>query len=249
MKNLLIAISLIILTSCSNDEEVVSDVNQIDPASSMKYIVSENYGNFNDLYSQEYTFDADGKVLTETFVNNSNPQHNYSSRFEYDSQGKLITEIKNGQVHHRIIWNGNIAELYNDQNQKISDFIFDGEKLTEYNYGFLNGTIINYKYNYDSSNNVISEETQNEVKVEYLNYDTSILNPMNKIKSIGILRLYYKPYFKNFFETEKVHPYTGDDYSFPLTYYDYQYTLDSNNRIVNMTNDKTLIYRERFEYN
>ena len=240
--------SSILLFNCSKNEEIIQKTNQVS-LNSFKYIVAEDYSSFNDLYSQEYTFDTNGKVLTETFNNNLNPQYNYTSTFEYNIQGKLINEKKNNQIFRYLLWNGNFVELYNNLNQKISDFTFNNNNLIEYNSGFISGNIVNHKYNYDSNNNVVSEEKQNEVFVEYLNYNVNIENPMNLIKSIGILRLDYKPYFKNFFETEKAYPYNGTDYIFPLTFYGYQKTLDSNNRINTMTDDKTLIYKTKFEYN
>ena len=248
MKKVLISLSFILLISCNKNEEFIQIENQTS-INSLKYIVAEDVSNFNDLYSQEYTFDINGKVLSETFINNTNQQYNYTSTFEYNNQGKLITEIRNGQTFRIITWNGNIAELYNNQNQKISEFIFSNENLIEYNSGYITGNIENHKYNYDVNNNVASEEKQNNVFVEYLNYNTSLTNPMNLIKSIGILRLDYKPYFKNFFETEKAYPYNGTDYIFPLTYYGYQKTVDANNRINSITDDKTLIYKVKFEYN
>ena len=247
MKKTLILLSFILLISCNKDEEVVEKVSQIS-VSSMKYIAAEDFGNFNTIYSQEYAFDTDGKVLSETFTNYLNPQFNYKSTFEYNNQGKLINEIRNGQIYRHVKWNGNVAELYNESNQKISDFTFNNENLIEYNYVYLNGNIQNYKYNYDTNGNVVSEESQNKVFVEYLNYNTSIANPMNLIKSIGVLRLDYKPYSKNFFEIEKAYPYDETDYSFPVTHYRYQNTLDSNNRIITLTDDKTLIYKSKFEY-
>ena len=248
MKKILILFSSILLFNCSKNEEIIQKTNQVS-LNSFKYIVAEDYSSFNDLYSQEYTFDTNGKVLTETFNNNLNPQYNYTSTFEYNIQGKLINEKKNNQIFRYLLWNGNFVELYNNLNQKISDFTFNNNNLIEYNSGFISGNIVNHKYNYDSNNNVVSEEKQNEVFVEYLNYNVNIENPMNLIKSIGILRLDYKPYFKNFFETEKAYPYNGTDYIFPLTFYGYQKTLDSNNRINTMTDDKTLIYKTKFEYN
>ncbi|QOG04433.1 hypothetical protein [Flavobacterium sp. MDT1-60] len=246
MKRTLILFSFILLISCNNDEEVVENAIQV---SAMKYTVAEDVESFDTIYSQEYTFDSDGKVLSETFTNYLNPQFNYKSTFEYNNQGKLIKEIRNGQIFCYINWNGNVAELYNESNQKISDFKFNNENLIEYNDGYINGNIKNHKYNYDTNGNVVSIENQNEVFVEYLNYNKSIANPMNLIKSIGVLRLDYKPYFKNFFAIEKAYPYEETDYTFPLTHYGYQNTLDSNNRIITLTNNRNLIYKETFEYN
>ena len=247
MRKFLILLSLVLITSCSKNDE--NNQSPMIVASTMKYTVAEDYGSFNDIYSQKYSFDIEGKVISETFTNYLNPQQNYTSFFEYNNQGKLIKEIKNGQLFCHIIWNGNVAELYNNLNQKTTEFIFDNEKLIEYNYGFVGGSIQNHKYNYDANGNVISEENQNEVYVEYLNYNTSLTNPLHLIKSIGILRLSYKPYFKNFFETEKAYPYDGGDYTTPLTYYGYQNTIDSNNRIISLTDDNTAIYKSKFEYN
>ncbi len=248
MRKILILFSLVLLTNCSKNDDIVQNSSPI-VASSMKYTVSEDYGNFNDIYSQQYTFDNDGKVISETYTNFFNPQFNYTSTFEYNSQGRIIKEIKNGQLFSAVIWNGNIAELYNNLNQKITEFIFNNEQLIEYNYGFVSGNLQNHKYNYDTNGNVISEEHQNEVYVEYLNYNTNLSNPLNLIKSIGILRLSYNPYFKNFFETEKAYPYDGGDYITPLTYYGYQNVIDLSNRIISTTDDKTLIYKSKFEYN
>lgn len=247
MKRTLILFSLILLISCNNDEKIVANAGHV---STMKYTAAEDVESFDTIYTQEYAFDNDGKVVSETFTNYLNPQFNYKSTFEYNDQGKVIKEIRNGQIYRHLNWNGNVAVLYNESNQKISDFKFnDNENLIEYNDGYINGYIKNFKYNYNTSGNIVSVENQNKVFAEYLNYNTRITNPMYLIKSIGILRLDYKPYFKNFFAVEKAYPYEGTDFTFPLTYYNYQNTLDSNNRISTLKDNKSLIYKSSFEYN
>ncbi len=248
MKKTLILFSFILLISCNKDEDV-SKNNKPFTVSSMKYTLTEDYQNHKKIHSQEYTFDSDGKVLSETFTNYLNPQYNYKSTFEYNDQGKLVKEIKNGQLFSYINWNGNVGELYNESNQKISDFKFNDGNLIEYNNGYITGDMRNYKYNYDTNGNIVSIQNQNEIFVEYLKYDKNVINPMYLIRSIGVLRLDYKPYFKNFFAVEKAYPYQASDYSQGLTYYDYKNTLDSNNRIITLTDTKSLIYKSNFEYN
>ena len=50
------------------------------------------------------------------------------------------------------------------------------------------------------------------------------------------------------FETKKAYPYDGDDFSIPLTYYQFQYILDEDNRVTAITDDETSIYKTYFEY-
>ncbi len=247
MKKIVIILSYLFFISCSNSDNETITTNQV-PFETFKFTVAEDYENFNDLYSQEYFLNENGKVYSETFTNIINPQHNYVSTFIYNDEGKVISEHKNGQLFRYIKWNGNFAELFNNQNQKISDFTFENDNLIEYNFVFSDGTIETYNYSYDVNNNVIAIARQNEIYVEYLNYDITLINPMNTIKSIGILRLYYNPLFKNFFETEKAYPYVGDDFLTPLTFYNYHKVLDINNRITSITDDKTAIYKTKFEY-
>jgi len=102
--------------------------------------------------------------------------------------------------------------------------------------------------NYDSNQNIASIENETEIYVEYLNYDLSKRNPLNLIESIGILRIDYKPHFKNIFRTEKVYPFEGDDYSQPLTFYEYSYEFNSENRVYQIEDEKTVIYTQQFEY-
>ena len=75
MKNVLILLSFILLISCNKNEEFIQIENQTS-INSLKYIVAEDVSNFNDLYSQEYTFDINGKVLSETFNNENGHWHN-----------------------------------------------------------------------------------------------------------------------------------------------------------------------------
>jgi YD repeat-containing protein len=102
---------------------------------------------------------------------------------------------------------------------------------------------------YDSSGNVVSVATEDGIYVEYLDYDTSKANPLNLINSITILRIDYKPHFKNVFKTEKAYPYKGDDFSVPLSFYKYSWTINSKGLIESMIDEKTLIYKSKFEYN
>ena len=132
--------------------------------------------------------------------------------------------------------------------EKISEFNFNGETLTDYKLGFYTNNIRTKNLNYDSNLNIVSIENETEIYVEYLNYDLSKRNPLNFIASIGILRIDYKPYFKNIFGTEKVYPFEGDDYTQPLTFYEYSYEFNSDNRVYQIEDEKTLIYTQQFEY-
>ena len=77
--------------------------------------------------------------------------------------------------------------------------LISGETLTDYKVGFYNNNIRTKNLNYDTNQNIVSIENETEIYVEYLNYDLSKRNPLNLIESIGILRIDYKPYFKNIF--------------------------------------------------
>lgn len=245
MKKIIIVFSLILFIGCNKED--TEPENPIFSTSYLKY--SLRVDNNNELvYTQEYSFDNNGKVISETFTNANNPQYNHISEFRYNENGKLKSELRNNEIFNSIEWNDNVAEIYNANGQKISDFVFLDDKLIEYRVGFINNSIRYRKLNYDSNQNVISIENENEIFVEFLDYDTSKLNPLSLIHSIGILRIDYKPFFKNIFGVEKAYPYEGDDYSFPLTFYDYHYTFDLKNRVFEIEDDKTLIYVSKFEY-
>ncbi|WP_179018813.1 hypothetical protein [Winogradskyella forsetii] len=247
MKNLTLLFFGFLILGCSSDDG--DETTTEDFVTSLKYTVKLT--NYPDeiVYIQEYSFDEQGKVISENYTNISNPQHSHFSTFEYDNNGRVLKEIRDGEVFFNVIWTNNNAEVYNIQNQKISEFNFSGEILTDHKVGFSTDNIRTKNFNYDSSNqNIVSIENETEIYVEYLNYDSTKRNPLNLIKSIGILRMDYKPYFKNIFATEKAYPFDGGDYSQPLRFYEYSYVFDSENRVYQIEDEKTLIYTRQFDY-
>ena len=221
-------ISVIACSSNDNLDEINNDSNQIiENTTDFKYTVKEKNGTNNLIFTQEYSFDDDGKVMSEKYTNFNNPQFNHYSTFEYNKKGQVIKEIRDGQTQFNIIWTNDYAEVFNSQNQKISEFEFINGKLTKYKTEFNNNNVRTRKVNYDVNQNIVSIENEEGVFVEFLEYDITKLNPLNLIKSIGILRIDYKPYFKNIFGIEKQYPFEDDDYNFPLTFYDYNYEFDS----------------------
>ena len=246
MKNIiLIAFGLLIL-GCSSDDEIKETTENI--VTSLKYSLKLKSDPSENIYIQEYSFNEQGKVISENYTNINSPQYSHLSTFEYDENGRVIKEIREGEVFFNVIWTNNLAEVYNKLNQKISEFNFSGELLTDYKIGFTTSNIQTKILNYDSNQNIVSIENETEIYVEYLNYDLNKRNPLNLIHSIGILRIDYKPYFKSIFETEKIYPFEGDDYSQPLTFYEYNYEFDSENRVYQIENEKSLIYTQQFEY-
>lgn len=246
MKKLTLIILGFLIFGCSSEDG--SETSTKDNINSLKYTLKLKNKPSEIIYIQEYSFDEQGKVISENYTNINNPQYSHLSTFEYDENGRVIKEIREGEVFFNVVWTNNLAEVYNKLNQKISEFNFSGETLTDYKVGFYNNNIRTKNLNYDTNQNIVSIENETEIYVEYLNYDLSKRNPLNLIESIGMLRIDYKPYFKNIFETEKVYPFEGDDYSQPLTFYDYSYEFDSENRVYQIENEKSLIYTEQFEY-
>jgi hypothetical protein len=254
MKIIIIVFSLLLLVGCNRENEL-SEVRLVltlpeAPLLSTSYFkYSLRIDNNNELvYTQEYSFDDSGKVISEIYTNANNPQYNHISEFKYSENGKLKAELRKNEIFTSIEWDNGVAEIYSSTGQKISEFIFLNNILVEYRIGFFNNNIQYRKFNYDTNGNVASIEDEKEIIVEFLEYDTSKLNPLNLIQSIGILRIDYKPFFENIFGVEKLYPYEDEDYSFPLTYYDYYYTFDSKNRVIETKDDKTLIYVSKFEY-
>ena len=238
-KIILLLITLVVFSSCTSDNE-----NNITSSSSLKIIIT-NTSEENTLQTLEYFFNTEGKVIKETFINTTNPEYNSVSTFQYDNLGRVSKEIRNNEIVTTVVWNGSTATLLGNNtngNPSIS-YTFLNEKVIESNFM---GTI--HKYNYDGNDNVISEEQADSVFVEYLNYDTTLLNPMYLIKSIGVLRMSSNPYFKNFYQTKKAYPYQGDDYFFPLTYFQFQKTVSNDNKIIKITNNENF-YTSKFEYN
>ena len=45
-----------------------------------------------------------------------------------------------------------------------------------------------------------------------------------------------------------MYPFEGDDYTQPLTFYEYSYEFNSDNRVYQIEDEKTLIYTQQFEY-
>ncbi len=236
----------LLILGCSSDEGIKSTTEG--NVTSLKYSLKLKNDPSEIIYIQEYSFDRQGRVISENYTNMGNPQYSHFSTFEYDDNGRVLKEIRDGEVFFNVIWLNDFAEVYNIQNQKISEFNFRGETLADYKVGFNTDNIQTKNLNYDSNQNIISIEDETEIYVEFLDYDLSKRNPLNLIKSIGILRIDYKPFFKHIFGTEKVHPFVGDDYSQPLSFYEYSYKFDSENRVYQIENEKSLIYIEQFNY-
>lgn len=246
MKNLILIFFGLLIIGCSSDDE--NGKTTENNVTYLKYSVKLKNDPTEIIYVQEYTFNEQGKVISEDYTNINNSQYSHHSTFEYDNNGRIIKEIRNGEVFFNVTWTNNLAEVYNIQNQKIAEFNFNENILTDYKIGFNTNNIQTKNLNYNSNQNIVSIENEEGIYVEYLNYNLNKRNPLNLIASIGILRIDYKPYFKNIFNTEKVHPFEGDDYSQPLTYYEYNYEFDSENRVYQIEDEKTLIYTQQFEY-
>lgn len=238
-------LSLIGLISCSNNNDEIVKESQIQSENyNFIYTVLNKDNSKDSLYRQAYFID-NGKVITEKYTNYNNPKYNYISTFVYDNDGRVIKEIRNNQIFTKISWVNNSANVFNKSNDLIGEYQFNNSmQLISYK----NDGQIRY-LNYDSSGNVVSVATKDGIYVEYLDYDTTKTNPLNLINSITILRIDYSPHFKNAFKTEKAYPYKGDDFSVPLSFYKYSWTLNSKGLIETMTDEKTLIYTSKFEYN
>jgi hypothetical protein len=235
------------MVNCSHDdgEENDIDVSQIPfPEASFKITLKNDFEIFSTIHSSEYSFDANGNVLAEKYISNDNPEQSFFSTFQYDANGRILSETRNNHIVSQVIWNGNTAIVYNNSNNYPITFVFMNGNLSEVN----STNSESHRINYDVNNNIISEERNNEVFVEYLNYNLTVPNPTNVLKSIAILRYNSRAFSNNIFETKKAYPYEDDDFSIPLTYYQFQYTLDEDNRVTTITDDETSIYKTYFEY-
>ena len=239
-------LSLIGLISCSNNsnDEIVKESQNQSENYNFIYTVLNKDNSKDSVYRQAYLID-NARVITEKYTNYNNPKYNYISTFEYDNNGRVIKEVRDNQIFTKISWVNNDATVFNKNNVLIGEYQFNNSmQLISYK----NDGQIRY-LNYDSSGNVVSIATKYGIYVEYLDYDTFKTNPLNLINSITILRIDYSPHFKNVFKTEKAYPYKGDDFSVPLSFYKYSWTLNSKGLIETMTDEKTLIYTSKFEYN
>lgn len=244
MKQLTILLISLFLYSCNQESDDAIDVSQIPfPEASFKITVKKNFETFETLYTAEYSFDTDGKVLATKFISD-NPQNSYFSTFQYDDNGRIISETRNNRIVARVTWNGNTATVYRNGFIHPSNYVFSNGNLSE----FYGTGYVHHKINYDENNNIISEENDNQVYVEYLNYNTSVSNPYHVLKSIAILGNNFHIFSKNIFETKMAYPYQDYDFFVDLTYYQFHYTLDQNNRVTTMTSDETTIYKTFFEY-
>jgi hypothetical protein len=244
MKNFtLLILTLSLFTGCSNND----DDNEIQIGiKELSYTLRLKNNPADLIYNQEYTIENE-KVLSVKYTNYNNPEFSYFSTFEYDENNRIVKEIREDEIYREIIWINNVAKVYDNQNQLISEFEFTNSLISNYKLYEMNGIRIR-NLNYDSNDNVISIGDENGVIVEFLDYEP-ILNPLSLISSIDILRIDYKPHFKNVFKTEKVYPFEGEDFSHSLRFYNYQWTLGQDQLIHTMEDEKTAIYTSVFEYN
>lgn len=246
MKKISILIFVIIgLISCQDDESADDFADDVQVPSldfNFTYLVTYKNDVHDPIIKQEYAIE-DGKVLAEKYTNYNNPEYSHLSLFEYDETGRILREIQENKVVKQVVWDDKNAKVYNINNDLIGQFFFNDTMRLE---SYIEN--IQRFLNYDSHGNIISIASEEGIYVEYLDYDSSKVNPLSLIKSIEILRINYKPHFKNVFKTEKVYPYEGDDYSVPMSYYEYIWTLNSNGLIETITNEKTAIYLDKFEY-
>jgi len=245
--NILMITAFLLVIGCSKD--IKEDLRKPIKAGALSYTVRLTNDPNDLIYTQDYKFDEEGKVISEKFTNYKNPQYNHSSNFKYDSNGRVIEEIRNNEIFRKIIWRNDIAKVYDSQDELISEFQFSNSRLINYKLYQNNNPVQIKKLNYGANGNIISVEDENGIYAEYLNYDTSTINPLSLINSISILRIDYKPHFKHVFRTEKVHPYEGDDFSQPESFYEYEWTLNPGGLIAAMKDEKALIYTCVFEYN
>ena len=246
MKHLSIIIISILLVNCSHNDGVENNINvsQIPfPEASFKITLKNDFETFNTISSSEFSFDANGKVLAEKCIG-ATPEQGYFSTFQYDASGRILSETRNNHIVSHVIWDGNTAKVYDNIYLVPWTFIFSNGNLSE----IISTNSTSHQINYDTNNNIISEERNHEVFVEYQNYNLSVPNPKSVLKSIAILRYDIRPFSKNIFETKKAYPYDGGDYTMPLTYYQFQYTFNQDNKVITMTDDETGIYKTFFEY-
>jgi len=131
----------------------------------------------------------------------------------------------------------------------MAEFIFSGENLIESKteYTSNSGNISYLKYNYDSNGNITIIEDESGPKYEYLDYDTSTQYPLYATRSMGILRMQNRPFFKNNFAAEKIYPFSGDDFFSSELIYDYTYTYYSDGKVKSIDNPNS-IYISQFSY-
>ena len=239
MKKFILPLICFLFLACTSDKETNATTENF----TFKHIVTEKNSEESIVYTQEFIMDNDGKVVQEKFQSMLYPNQSSTSTFEYDNEGRVLKEIRNKKVVYTVVWNVDVATVKDIDTNLIFTCIFQNGKLMQYS-----STGNNYKFNYDQNNNVISEENNGDVFVEFLDYDTTVLNPMYLIKSIGILRMASNPYFKNFYQTKKAYPFEDIDFSVPLTYYTYQKMVGVDNRITKITNNENT-YTSKFEYN
>lgn len=242
MKKFLIGLIFIWGTSCNKGD--ITELPQT-TVSYFKHTYKLRKDSISYAYIEEYDFDNQGRVVSETYMNVYNLDHNFSSKFEYNEHGQVIKEVRNGQTFYNVSWTDNIAKVYNPRNSNVNEFRFEDEKLIEIKLGDNLR-----KFNYDANDNIVAVEDKEGILVEYLEYDSTVVNPFNLINSIGILRWQddYKPFFKNVYGVEKIHPYYGEDFYFPLSHYNYYYSLDTANRVIESENEKRSIYKQEFIY-
>lgn len=237
---------LTVFTGCSSSDDVSQDqieINKLLYTSSNKHQVSD-YDN-----TTEYIIE-DNKVVSARYFLNNNPEEVHLSTFHYNQNGKIEKVFNNGELNRKVVWLDNMAKVYTADDELVSEFEFNTDRqIIRYKTFGPNESIFIRKYNYSPNGNVVSMEDEEGVVAEFLDYEIDLRNPFYLLNSIAVLNIHKRPHFKNMFRTEKFYPFEGDDFSVPLQFYDYHWTLNGDGMVETIEDEKSVIYTREFQYN
>ncbi len=201
------------------------------------------------IHEKKYGFDEAGRTIWSSYNNVNNPEHSYTSEYEYDLEGRLIREIRDGLEFMRVEWNGPLVEVFNKNQDKIFEYQLNDQGLpVSKQRGMQNGHRIEETYEYDSEMNLITVLTGGEETRGYRAYDTDILNPLYKLKSIFPLGGWgTSEMSKNIHQEEWVYV-ENDGGEEQLVEDDVSYEFDEHERVIAITDGLSVIYKVMIDY-
>ena len=197
--------------------------------------------------STTYTF-SNGRPVSINYENIANPEYNSNKIFQYDENDRVIAELEGGETVQSVAWDGEVATLINSDGNAYGEAELEDGNVIRYT-TLGEGESISTFYSHDADGNVIAVESpEGELLREFLSFNIEKTHPTHLLKSIAPIRITSAPFFTHIYETMRVQPIEGDDFSTELTDYTFEYTFDENGRVKTIEDNLSAIYTTWYQY-
>lgn len=204
-------IAILTFVGCSEDTPQAESIPQFFRIKSVSYYIRSNGDSISNGYN-EYLIDSG--FVTQV---NSNVGTYF---FAYDEQARLEKVTEGEETIAEVYWSNDSCHL------KLRNGVIHMK--------YSNGNIVaidNRRYEY-AEDNVTAVYLDDELRSEYLNYNTSVIHPDFYLKSVEPWLAFLRgPLSKNICEIQRDQPYEGDDFFSGLYDYHYEYVILDRYRV------------------